>query len=359
MRDYDYTSKWQKLLTPEVVSTITQIHEFKGQQNLFIESKADTLTELLEIAKIQSTEASNRIEGIYTSDERLKLIALDKTTPQSRNEQEIAGYRDVLTTIHESYDFIPIKAPLILQLHRDLYKYTGSSLGGAFKSANNIIAEIDKDGEQRTRFEPVESWETAEAINSLCKAYNDSIAEGKVSPLIIFPMFILDFLCIHPFSDGNGRMSRLLTLLLLYRAGYIVGKYISIEKIIEQTKETYYETLQASSTCWHENDNNYEPFVQYMLGVIIAAYRDFQSRVDVLTTKGVSKPQRVAELIRNTLGTITKADILEKCPDISIITVQRALHDLLKNKQIIKTAGGRYTKYIWNHNNDGNKVNNK
>lgn len=349
MRNYDYTSKWQKLLTPEIVSTLTQIHEFKGQQNLFIESKADTLTGLLEIAKIQSTEASNRIEGIYTSDERMKLIVLDKTTPTSRNEQEIAGSRDVLATIHDSYEYIPLKSSFILQLHRDLYKYAGSSLGGRYKNADNIIAEIDKEGSRRVRFEPVEAWE---AMYSLCKSYNDIISEGNASPLIIFSMFILDFLCIHPFNDGNGRMSRLLTLLLLYRAGYIVGKYISIEKIIEQTKETYYETLEACSAHWHENENSYEPFVQYMLGVIISAYRDFQSRVDVLTTKGLSKPKRVAELIKASLGPITKREILKKCPDISMITVQRALNELVKNKQILKIAGGRYTKYVWNREND-------
>ncbi len=348
MRDYNFDNKWESLITPEIVSLLTQIHEFKGQQNLFIEQKAETLTTLLEIAKIQSTEASNKIEGIYTSDERLKLIAMDKTTPRSRDEQEIAGYRDVLATIHESHDFIPVKPSMILQLHRDLYKYSGLGFGGSYKNTDNVITEELSDGTKRVRFQPVHSWETSESIDELCNAYNEIIGKGTANPLLIIPMFVLDFLCIHPFNDGNGRMSRLLTLLLLYRANYIVGKYISIEKIIEQSKETYYEVLEASSRNWHENTNDYAPFVRYSLGVVVAAYRDFETRVDVMITKGYSKPERIAEVIKQTLGQITKKEILEKCPDISDTTVQRTLNDLVKTDRIIKIGGGRYTKYIWN-----------
>lgn len=352
MHNYDYLNKWQKLLTPDIVALLTQIHEFKGQQNLFIEQQADTLTQLVEIARIQSTEASNKIEGIYTSDERLKMLVKDKTTPRTRDEQEIAGYRDVLATIHESHDFIPIKPTWILQLHRDLYKFSGLTFGGNYKNADNVIAEEDKDGNKYVRFQPVEAWETPEAIEQLCKAYNEIVAENKADLLLIIPMFILDFLCIHPFNDGNGRMSRLLTLLLLYRSNYIVGKYISIEKLIEQSKETYYEALKDSSMNWHENTSNYEPFVKYMLGVIVAAYRDFESRVEILVTKGLSKPERVAEIIKGTLGKITKREILERCPDISDVTVQRALNELHKNGNIIKISGGRYTSYTWNREKD-------
>ncbi len=352
MRNYNYENKWEKLITPDIVALLTQIHEFKGKQSLFIEQKADTLTSLLEIAKIQSTEASNKIEGIYTSDERLKLIAMDKTTPKSRDEQEIAGYRDVLATIHESHDYIPVKPSMILQLHRDLYKYSGLGFGGAYKTADNIIAEELTDGTKKIRFQPVHSWETPDAVLELCDAYDQIVSTGKVNPLLVIPMFILDFLCIHPFNDGNGRMSRLLTLLLLYRSDFIVGKYISIEKIIEQSKETYYEVLQTSSIGWHENQNDYAPFVRYMLGVIVAAYRDFESRVDVIITKDYSKPERIAEIIKQTLGKITKREIIEKCPDISDTTIQRTLNDLVKNDKIIKIGGGRYTKYIWNREND-------
>lgn len=349
MRQFDYREKWKKLLTPEIVSYLTQIHEFRGEQTLFIEAKADTLTQLVEIAKIQSTEASNKIEGIYTSDERLKALVKDTTRPKSRNEQEIAGYRDVLNTIHDNHDYIPPKPSIILQLHRDLYKFEGFDIGGKYKTADNIIEEEDMAGNKSVRFQPMPAWATPEAIEELCKALDEALATEQIDPLILIPMFILDFLCIHPFNDGNGRMSRLLTLLLLYRAGYIVGKYISIEKLIENTKELYYDCLQQSSVNWHENKNDYETFVKYMLGIVTAAYREFSSRVSLLATSGMSKPDRVREIIKTTLGTITKAEILEKCPDISQVTVQRALAELVESGAILKIGGGRYTKYTWNN----------
>ena len=347
MRNYDYRDKWQKLLTPEIVSMLTQIHEYKGEQSLFIEAKADTLEQLMEIAKIQSTEASNKIEGIYTSDERLAALVKNKTRPKTRNEQEIAGYRDVLNTIHESYEHIPPKASIILQLHRDLYKFEGYDIGGKYKSADNVIEEEDAEGNKFIRFKPVLAWETAEAMDCLCIAFETALATEQIDPLLLIPMFILDFLCIHPFNDGNGRMSRLLTLLLLYRAVYIVGKYISIEKMIENTKETYYESLQISSLQWHENNNEYETFVKYVLGIVLGAYREFSSRVQLLITSGLTKPERIQEIIKSTLGTISKAEIAEKCPDISKITIQRTLAELIETGKIEKIGGGRYTKYTW------------
>ena len=352
MRAFDFKKEYQKLLIPEVVALLSQIHEHKGQQNLFIEAKKDVLSELLEIAKIQSTEASNRIEGIITTDDRLKKIVRDKTIPKNRSEREIAGYRDVLSTIHDSYDYIPVRPGMILQLHRDLYKYSGSAIGGNFKNSDNVIAEELPDGTKQVRFQPVPAWETAEAMTVLCDALNEALGNEEMDPLLLIPIFILDFLCIHPFNDGNGRMSRLLTLLLLYRSGYIVGKYISIEKIIADGKDTYYEVLQQSSYDWHEGTNDYLPFVRYMLGIIVAAYRDFSTRVELLTTKGLSKPDRIREVSRGTTGKITKAQIMEKCPDISHITVQRALAEMMSNNEIIKIGGGRYTSYAWNWENE-------
>ena len=346
MRNYNYRDKWQKLLTPEIVKKLTLISEYKGEQRLFIEAHKDELKELVEIAKIQSTEASNRIEGIFTADDRLKNLVQEKTTPRNRDESEIAGYRDVLNIIHENYDYIPINANYFLQLHRDLYKFVGNVDGGVFKTGDNIIQEEDDKGNKKIRFRPVTAWETAESIDALCEAYRD--AKGDVDPLILNAMFILDFLCIHPFNDGNGRMSRLLTLLLLYQSDYIVGKYISIEKIIEESKEMYYEVLQDSSLNWHENENDYKPFVNYMLGVIVNAYKEFGSRVELVTNPNLSKSDRIREIIKNHIGTITKAELLEMNPDISDTTVQRTLAELLKNNEIKKIGGGRYTKYTWN-----------
>ena len=349
MRTLDYKTEYQRLLSPEIVSYLAQIHEQKGQQNLFVTAHQDELLELLEIAKIQSTEGSNRIEGIITTEDRLKKIVMNKTTPKGRSEREIAGYRDVLNTIHENYDYIPIKPGMIQQLHRDLYKFSNSSIGGSFKNSDNVIAEELPDGTKTVRFQTVPAWETADAMESLCQALQDALADTDMDPLLLIPLFVQDFLCIHPFNDGNGRMSRLLTLLLLYRCGYFVGKYISIERLIADSKETYYEALQDSSAGWHEGQNDYLPFVRYMLGIILAAYREFASRVDVLITKGLSKPERVREIIRSTTGQITKAQIMKQCPDISQKTVERALKELLDKGEILKISGGRYTKYTWNH----------
>lgn len=348
MRVFNFKSEYSKLLTPEVVTYLTQIHEYKGQQNLFIEAKTDALSNLLEVAKLRSTEASNRIEGIITTDDRLKKIVREKTMPQTRSEKEIAGYRNVLATIHENHDFIPPKPSIILQLHRDLYKFSGKAIGGSYKNSDNFIEEKLSNGRQILRFQPVPAWETPEAMTALCDAFREAMDDPELDPLLLIPIFILDFLCIHPFNNGNGRMSRLLTLLLLYRSGYIVGKYISIEKLISDTKETYYEVLQQSSNNWHEGTNDYAPFVTYMLGILVAAYRDFETRIELLTNRGLSKPDRVREIIKKHHGKITKSEIMAQCPDISQITIQRALADLLKNGEIARLGGGRYTSYVWN-----------
>ena len=344
MREYDYKKIYTKLLTPEIVQLLAQIHEHKGEH---AKVQEDELTHLIEIARIQSTEASNRIEGIYTSDDRLQKLVKDKTTPRNRSEKEIAGYRDVLATIHESYDYIPVKPGMILQLHRDLYKFSGMSIGGNYKTSDNVIEEEDAQGNKHVRFQPVPAWETSMAMEKLCESYNELCNNGQYDPLLIIPVFILDFLCIHPFNDGNGRMSRLLTLLLLYRAGYSVGKYVSIEKLIERTKGAYYDELQESSAHWHEEENNYIPFVTYQLGVILAAYREFSDRVKVVS-ESTRKPNRVRDIIHNHLGKITKAEIMQQCPDVSQTTIQRALNDLVKSGEVIKIGGGRYTSYTWN-----------
>lgn len=349
MRDYQFKKEYNQLLSPEIVMLLSQIHEFKGKQDFMADANADVLTQLVEVAKIQSTDASNRIEGIITTDERLSQIVKDKTMPKNRSEQEIAGYRDALAIIHESFAYIPPKPNVILQLHRDLYKFSGKSIGGSYKNSDNVIAESLPDGTKTVRFDPVPAWETPDSIKALCEAFEIALSDSEMDPLVLIPMFVLDFLCIHPFNDGNGRMGRLLTLLLLYRAGYRIGKYISIEKIIADSKETYYEALQESSFGWHDNRNDYTAFVRYFLGVIVAAYRSFETRVALISNTELSKPERVREAIKNHLGQISKAEIMHQCPGVSQVTVQRALADLLKNNEIMKIGGGRYTKYVWNH----------
>lgn len=346
MRDFDYTKGPEKLLTPEIVQMVGSIREHKGKQELFLEANIDELKTLLEVALIQSTGASNRIEGIYTSDTRLEELVSQKAEPRNRSEQEIAGYREVLATVHESYEYINPRPSIILQLHRDLYSYSQGAAGGTYKNSDNVIAETDAEGHQKARFIPVPAFQTAEAMDELCVHFLEAWDADRIDKLILVPMFILDFLCIHPFNDGNGRMSRLLTLLLFYKAGYIVGKYISVEMLIERSKETYYEALQASSISWHEGANSYEPFVKYYLGIMLKAYKEFESRVEHLKHRSLSKPDRIKAVIDNKVGKITKKEIMERCPDISKVTVERTLTDLVKRGYIAKVGAGPSTGYV-------------
>ena len=346
MRDFDYITSPTKLLTPEIVQMVGSIHEHKGKQELFLEANVDELKTLLEVALIQSTGASNRIEGIFTSDKRLEELVSKKAEPRNRSEQEIAGYREVLSTIHEGYEYINLRPNIILQLHRDLYSYSQGAAGGSYKNSDNVIAETDAEGHQKARFIPVPAFQTAEAMEELCTRFLEAWGADRIDKLVLIPMFILDFLCIHPFNDGNGRMSRLLTLLLFYKAGYIVGKYVSMEMVIEKTKETYYDALQASSTGWHEGANSYEPFVKYYLGIMLKAYDEFESRVEHLKHRSLSKPDRIKAVIDNKLGKITKKEIMELCPDISKVTVERTLTDLVKGGYIAKVGAGPSTGYV-------------
>ena len=352
MKEFDYSKLKDRTWDNEILTYVAQIHEYKGKQELYMQQKPVELKRLIEIAKIQSTESSNEIEGIVTTNARLKQLVEDKTTPRNRDEEEILGYRNVLNIVHESYDAIPIRSNYILQLHGELLKYTAYSYAGKYKNTPNEIDMVLESGEKIVLFKPLEPYETPDAVERLCNEFEKAIDEKIVDPLILIPNFILDFLCIHPFNDGNGRMSRLMTLLTLYRAGYLVGKYISIEKMIADSKETYYEVLQESSYDWHDEMNDYAPFVRYMLGMIVGAYREFSSRVELLTNRNLSKPDRIREIIKNSLGKMTKTEIMAKCPDISQVTVQRTLKDLLKNNEIIKIGGGRYTAYVWNRENE-------
>ena len=347
MRSFDYSALKNKTWDNEILGLVAQIHEYKGRQELYLKQKPEELDRLIEIAKIQSTGASNEIEGIRTTNTRLKQLVADKTAPRNRDEEEIMGYRDVLNTIHENYEYIPIRANYILQLHRDLFRYSEKGIGGHFKNTQNYISATDSEGNEFVLFTPVTPYETPPAVDAICESYNRVIDTQEIDALLLTPVFIHDFLCIHPFNDGNGRLSRLLTLLLLYKAGYLVGRYISIEKEIERTKSAYYDALAASSMGWNEGTNDPGPFVRYMLGIVLAAYRDFESRIETVSTLRLTKAQRVEAMIRDTVGKVTKAEILSACPDISTTTVERVLHDLLVVGKIEKTGAGRSTGYVW------------
>lgn len=343
MRHFDYTNLKNQLWDTEIVNYLSQIHEEKGKQSLYLKQKPDQLLQLIEVAKIQSTEASNEIEGIRTTQTRLRQLMSEKTTPRTRNESEIAGYRDALNVVHENFQYITLTTNYILQLHKIMFSHTDSSFGGSFKNAQNYITTTDSSGKTYTLFTPLAPFETAPAMQELCDAYNHAIGEGKIDPLILIPIFIHDFLCIHPFLDGNGRMSRLLTTLLLYRSGYGVGKYISLEAKISKTKSEYYDALSLSQSGWHDGKENPTPFVKYLLGTILSAYRDFEDRMEILSPKS---SDTVYNAVKSKIGRFTKREIVELCPNMSASTVERNLRDMVNRGELEKQGAGKNTVYI-------------
>jgi Fic family protein len=345
MRNFNYKKlkdiKWDS----EILGLIAKIHEYKGMQTLFLKQKPATLQKLVDIAKIQSTEASNKIEGIVTTATRIKQLCDQKTTPRNRDEEEILGYRDALTLIHESYEYIPIETSYILQLHQVLYRYSQKEIGGRFKNTQNYIAEIKENGEQIVRFRPLDPFETPMAMEAICESFNREMDACEIDSLILIPAFIIDFLCVHPFNDGNGRMSRLLTTLLLYRAGYVVGKYVSLENLIEKTKASYYEMLGKSDINWNIEENDITPFIKYMLGTILAAYRHFEERVTFVEGKS-SAIDLVRNAVNNTIGKFTKSDIMEIVPSIGKTSVENSLKVLVDEGVIGRKGKGKATFYF-------------
>lgn len=344
MRIFNYSTLKEHQWDSEILGLVAQIHEFKGRQELYLKQKPAALDKLIEIAKIQSTEASNKIEGIITTSTRIQQLCMDKTTPKNRDEEEIMGYRDVLNTIHESYDYIPVRSSYILQLHRDLYKYSEKSIGGRYKNTQNVIAETAPDGTQNVRFMPLDPYETPGAIDAICESFNQVIDSCVIDPLVLIPIFINDFLCIHPFPDGNGRMSRLLTTLLLYRCGYVVGRYISIESKIEKTKSKYYDVLEQCGTNWHEGNNNPNPFIKYLLGIILSAYRDFEGRIH-LTDDKIPALEQVRNAVNEKIGKFTKREIMELVPTIGKASIENSLKSLVEENFIERHGKGKATFY--------------
>jgi Fic family protein len=348
MRSFDYLSLAKKSWDTDILNLVARIHECKGRQELFIRQRPAELDRLIEMAKIQSTEASNRIEGIVTTSARMKQLFAEKTTPRNRDESEIMGYRDVLNTIHESNEFIPIRLSYILQLHRDLLKRAGLSYGGQLKTVQNYINETRPDGTSITRFTPMPPYETQEAVTAICVSYEKAVLSELIDPLILIPVFICDFLCIHPFNDGNGRMSRLLTLLLLYKNGYSVGKYISIEKQIEKTKDRYYDVLESANSGWHAGQNDPVPFIRYTLQVILSCYTEFEDRVGQMATSGVKSTAYdiVRRYAEGKIGKFTSADVLANCPSVGRSSILSALTKLVEEGTLLRYGTGRSTYYV-------------
>ena len=344
MRDFNYSKIKEKKWDLEILGLVAAIYKEAGKQEMYLKQRPEELEKLVEIAKIQSTEASNAIEGIVTTNSRIRQLVEEKTAPRNRDEQEIIGYRDVLNIIHESFDAIPITQNYILQLHKILYSYMENSMAGRTKNVQNYISATYPDGHSETLFTPLAPYETPEALDKICEEYNRVIGNAEIDPLIIIPVFIHDFLCIHPFNDGNGRMSRLLTTLLLYRNGFYVGKYISLEAKIEKNKDFYYASLRQAQTGWYENDEDKLPFIKYILGTILSAYRDFGERFALVEEK-LSALDTVRRACLNKIGRFTKQDIRELCPSLSLSSVEGALRKLMLSGELKREGKGKNTYY--------------
>jgi Fic family protein len=344
MRTFNYSLIREQKWDSELLGLIAAIYKEAGKQELYLKQRPEELEKLVEIAKIQSTEASNAIEGIVTTDTRIRQLVEEKTTPKNRDEQEIAGYRDVLGIIHESFDVIPITRNYILQLHKILYGHMNNPLAGQTKNVQNYISASYPDGHTEVLFTPLAPYETPEALDRICEEYNRVIGNLELEPLIAIPVFIHDFLCIHPFNDGNGRMSRLLTTLLLYRSGFYVGKYISLEAKIAKNKDLYYEALAAAQTGWHEGTDDPVPFVKYLLGTILAAYKDFEERFALVETKR-SALETVQLATQNKIGRFSKQDIRELCPSLSVSSVEGALRKLVASGELKREGSGKNIRY--------------
>lgn len=345
MREFNYSRIKEQKWDSDVLRLIAAIYKYSGKQELYLKQRPDELGKLVEIAKIQSTQSSNAIEGIVTTNTRIKQLVEEKTTPKNRDEEEIAGYRDVLNIIHESFDVIPITKNYILQLHKILYSHMNNPIAGQTKTVQNYISATYPDGHTEVLFTPVTPFETPKALERICEEYNRVIGNLEVEPLLAIPVFIHDFLCIHPFNDGNGRMSRLLTTLLLYQSGFYVGKYISLEAKIAKNKDLYYEALGQSQDGWHEAKKDVVPFIKYLLGTVLAAYKEFEDRFAII---GVKRPaiEMVRKATENKIGKFSKQDIRELCPSLSISSIENSLRTLVKEGDLMRGGSGKATYYV-------------
>jgi len=345
MRIFDYSFLENGMLPAKLLSITNMISEMKTAGLQRKEQHPNIFTSLESIAKVQSVKSSNAIEGIVTSEERIAEIVSKSSAPLNHDEMEIAGYRDALNAIHEGYATMDVRESDILGLHRLMLSHTPEG-GGLYKGSDNVIMEIDALGRRKVRFEPTPASETQETMEQMIFAYVDARSNSSINSLLLIPCFILDFLCIHPFSDGNGRMSRLLSLLLMYKNGYDAGKYISYEEQINNAKGLYYEALRLSSSGWHDSTNSYFPFIENFLLMLLQCYRELDKRFAIVQGKRITKKQRVEATVLNSLLPISKVEISYFLPDVSPTTIEAVLASMVKNGAIKKIGEARNTKYI-------------
>lgn len=339
MKSLDRDFLERQAIPIEMGGLIQALGEFKGRQELFRHQSPQVLESLRQVAIIESTESSNRIEGVTVAPDRLKELMRRPTEPKDRSEAEILGYRNVLSRIHITPDQFEITEEMILGFHREIYAQTDLP-AGHWKRRDNTIEERLPDGRWITRFVPVSARETPFYMKELCLRFNRLWDQRRISPLLLIPAFVLDFLCIHPFTDGNGRVSRLLTVLLLNQCGYGVGRYISLERLIEQSKETYYEALQMSSARWHEEHHRLKPWWEYSLGVLIGAYREFEERVGTITTARGAKREMVRQAIERLPDQFTVKELRGACPGVSTDMVRVVLREFQKDNLLTCSGHG-------------------
>jgi len=328
-------------ISPALLGAVREIGEFRGREELYANRSPEVLEILRDASIIASTESSNRIEGVSVPHERIEDLVIRHGRPRNRSEMEIAGYRDVLGTIHANWPNMTLSSNLVLQLHRDLFRYSPSG-GGRWKDTQNQVTERLPDGRLRVRFEPVPPHLVAPAMQTLHERFAAEWSAGATDRLLLISAYVLDFLCIHPFLDGNGRMARLITLLLLYKAGYGVGRYVSIEQIVEETRDGYYEALFLSSEGWHDERHSLLQWWEYLLGVaVLTAYRRLDERLGALTTRRGAKQQMVIATIGRLPDPFRYADVARACPGVSRPTIQRALRKLREAGRIELIQAGR------------------
>ncbi|MBQ7821918.1 MAG: Fic family protein [Clostridia bacterium] len=346
MRKFDYSFLNNGLLPANLINLTSSIASLKTMAGVRKEEYAKIFTELEAVAKVQSVKSSNAIEGIVTSDERIAAIVNQDSAPLNHTEGEIAGYRDALNAIHLNHDNLDLRESDILRLHETMMQMAGYEYGGQYKTGDNYIIEEDKDGNRKVRFRPTPANEVKEAMEQLELAYMEARNNANINQLLLIPCVVLDFLCIHPFRDGNGRMSRLISLLLLYKNGYDAGKYVSFEEQINNYKDFYYEALRESSIGWHENQNTYVPFIENFLSTLYMCYKELDKRFAVVNGKKITKTARIEATVLNSLVPISKAEICNVLPDVSPTTVEAVLGIMVRNGQIKKIGQARMTRYI-------------
>ena len=346
MHRFDYNFLDEGLLPADIVNLTSTIAAFNAISSERKDKNKSIYTELEKIARVQSVKSSNAIEGIITTDARIKEIVNGNSAPLNHSEREIAGYRDALDEIHSLHESMAFSADLILHIHEVMTSSAGYELSGQYKSEDNLIMEIDENGRRRVRFTPVSAAETPEAIEQLVLAYMDARDNPRVNKLLLIPCVILDFLCIHPFTDGNGRVSRLLSLLLLYKSGYDVGKYVSFEEQINESKDYYYQTLQDSSLGWHEDKNSYFEFMKNFLSTLYKCYKELDNRFSTVNGKKIRKTERVEQTVLNSVLPVSKAEICDILLDVSPTTVEAVLGKMVKTGSVVKLGQARATKYV-------------